>query len=83
MTVRNGTARSRPPRRNHGEQLKDEVYRQMFRLEEGRPGAGQDRSAAFGPPWAANRDMLVFCFGDTQFLYSSIFRSNAWHAFLD
>ncbi len=54
MTVRNGTARSRPPRRNHGEQLKDEVYRQMFRLEEGRPGAELDLTIALLRAWLAS-----------------------------
>ncbi|MDP9050863.1 MAG: hypothetical protein M3O31_09115 [Acidobacteriota bacterium] len=39
MTARKCAPRSSNTRRNHGEQLKDEVYRQMFRLEAGRPGA--------------------------------------------
>ncbi|MGA3161970.1 MAG: hypothetical protein ABSC77_12205 [Terracidiphilus sp.] len=34
-----GPARQGKPRLNHGERVKDEVYRQMFRLEERRPGA--------------------------------------------
>ena len=54
MTLRQGTARSRPPRRNHGEQLKDEVYRQMFRLEEGRPGAELDLTIALLRAWIAS-----------------------------
>lgn len=39
MTQRKAVARSKKPLRNQGGQLKDEVYCQMFRLEEGRPGA--------------------------------------------
>jgi hypothetical protein len=54
MTVRKGTARSRPPRRNHGEQLKDEVYRQMFRLEAGRSGAELDLTIALLCAWLAS-----------------------------
>ena len=54
MTVRNSTTRSRPPRRNHGEQFKDEVYRQMFRLEAGRPGAELDLTIALLRAWLAS-----------------------------
>jgi hypothetical protein len=54
MTVRNSTTRSRPPRRNHGEQLKDEVYRQMFRLEAGRSGAELDLTIALLRAWLAS-----------------------------
>jgi hypothetical protein len=40
MTPRNALVRSNKSSRNQGEdELKDEVYRQMFRLEERRPGA--------------------------------------------
>lgn len=39
MTVRKGLPRPACPRPLRGERLKDEVYRQMFRLEERRPGA--------------------------------------------
>ena len=53
MTVRKDTIRSRPPRRNHDEQLKDEVYRQMFRLEEGRPGAELELAIALLRGWLA------------------------------
>jgi hypothetical protein len=60
MTVRKDTARSRSPRRNHGEQLKDEVYRQMFRLEEGRPGAELELAIALLRGWlASNSDSGV------------------------
>jgi hypothetical protein len=38
MTPRKAVVRSNRPSRNQGDQLKDEVYRQMFRLEESRPG---------------------------------------------
>jgi hypothetical protein len=54
MTVCKGTARSRPPRRNHGEQLKDEVYRQMFRLEAGRPGAELNLTIVLLRAWLAS-----------------------------
>jgi len=54
MTLRKGTAQSRPPCRNHGEQLKDEVYRQMFRLEEGRSGAELDLTIALLRAWLAS-----------------------------
>jgi hypothetical protein len=53
MTVRKDTIRSRPPRRNHDEQLKDEVYRQMFRLEAGRPGAELALTIALLRGWLA------------------------------
>jgi hypothetical protein len=53
MTVRKDTIRSRPPRRNHDEQLKDEVYRQMFRLEAGRPGAELELAIALLRGWLA------------------------------
>jgi hypothetical protein len=39
MTVRKGVARTAGPRHIRGERIKDEVYRQMFLLEERRPGA--------------------------------------------
>ena len=54
MTECKGTARSKPPRRNHGEQLKDEVYRQMFRLEAGRSGAELDLTIALLRAWIAS-----------------------------
>jgi hypothetical protein len=53
MTVRKDTARSRSPRRNHGQRLKDEVYRQMFRLEAGRPGAELELAIALLRGWLA------------------------------
>jgi len=39
MTVPKDVVRPASPRRIRGERIKDEVYRQMFRLEERRPGA--------------------------------------------
>jgi hypothetical protein len=39
MTALKGLARQGKPKLNHGGRAKDEVYRQMFRLEERRPGA--------------------------------------------
>ena len=54
MTVRKDTIRSRPPSRNHDEQLKDEVYRQMFRLEAGRSGAELDLTIALLRAWLAS-----------------------------
>lgn len=39
--------------RNQGEQLKDEVYRQMFRLEERRPGAEMGLALALVRAWLA------------------------------
>ena len=39
MTVRKGATRSSNPRGSHDDKIKDEVYRQMFRLEAGRQDA--------------------------------------------
>ena len=41
-------------RRNPGERLKDEVYRQMFRLEAGREGATLDLAIALLRAWLAS-----------------------------
>jgi len=51
MTSRKAVARSSEPCRNQGEQLKDEVYRQMFRLEESRPGAEVGLALALARAW--------------------------------
>lgn len=51
MTARKTATRSRSPRRAHGERLKDEVYRQMFRLEASRPGAELDLALALLRGW--------------------------------
>jgi hypothetical protein len=47
------TARMGKPRLNHCERAKDEVYRQMFRLEESRPGAEMALSLALLRAWLA------------------------------
>jgi hypothetical protein len=38
-------------RRNQSDDLKDEVYRQMFRLEAGRPGAASQLAVALLRAW--------------------------------
>ena len=53
MTVRKAATRSSNTRRYHGERLKDEVYRQMFRLEAGRPGADMALAIALLRGWLA------------------------------
>ena len=53
MTPRKALTRSRKSSRNQGEQLKDEVYRQMFRLEESRPGAEMGLALALLCAWLA------------------------------
>ena len=45
MTPRKAAVRSNKSFRNQSDQLKDDVYRQMFRLEESRPGAGQSQES--------------------------------------
>lgn len=54
MTVRKSD--SRPARLRHcrGERIKDEVYRQMFRLEESRPGAEVGLALALLRAWLAS-----------------------------
>jgi hypothetical protein len=67
MKPRKPLVASRKPGRNQGEKLKDEVYRQMFRLEEDRPGAEMGLALALLRAWLAadsrpgsaeNRDWL-------------------------
>jgi len=53
MTPRKGAVSSNKPSRNQGDQLKDEVYRQMFRLEESRPGAEMGLALALVRAWLA------------------------------
>jgi hypothetical protein len=53
MTPRKAVVRSNKPCRNQGGQLKDEVYRQMFRLEERRPGAEMGLALALVRAWLA------------------------------
>ncbi len=49
-----GTLRTAPvPRLRRSEQVKDEVYRQMFRLEASRPGAEMDLALALLRAWQA------------------------------
>ena len=54
MTPRNALVRPKKSSRNQGEQLKDEVYRQMFRLEESRPGAEMGLALALLRAWLAS-----------------------------
>lgn len=54
MTARNGATRSNNSHRKKGEHLKDEVYRQMFRLEANRPGADLDLAIALLRAWIAS-----------------------------
>lgn len=53
MTVRKGVPRPPRPRQLRGERLKDEVYRQMFRLEERRSGAEIGLALALLRAWLA------------------------------
>ena len=53
MAQRKAATGSGNPRRNHGDKLKDEVYRQMFRLEASRPGADLDLAIALLRGWLA------------------------------
>ena len=53
MTVRRGAIRSPNPRRSLGDKIKDEVYRQMFRLEAGRKGADLALAVALLRGWVA------------------------------
>ena len=50
MTPRKAVGSNTSPR-NQGDQLKDEVYRQMFRLEENRPGAEMGLALALVRAW--------------------------------
>ncbi len=51
MVLRKAEAMSNQPRRNRGVQLKDEVYRQMFLLEERRSGAEIGLAVALLRAW--------------------------------
>ncbi|MDR3776438.1 MAG: hypothetical protein P4K97_06065 [Terracidiphilus sp.] len=53
MTARNAAIQPRNSRRKSSEQLKDEVYRQMFRLEANRQGADLDLAIALLRAWIA------------------------------
>jgi hypothetical protein len=54
MAVRKGATRSSDLRRSHGDKIKDEVYRQMFRLEAGRQGADLALAIALLRGWVAS-----------------------------
>lgn len=54
MTQQKATSRSRNPHRNLGDELKDEVYRQMFRLEANRAGADLNLAIALLHGWLAS-----------------------------
>ncbi|MDR3750813.1 MAG: hypothetical protein P4K94_04935 [Terracidiphilus sp.] len=51
MTMQKCATSSGTAHRNHSEYLKDEVYRQMFRLEAHRPGADRDLAVALLRAW--------------------------------
>ena len=51
MTARKGVTRPANPRDNRDERTKDEVYRQMFRLEECRAGAETGLALALLRAW--------------------------------
>jgi hypothetical protein len=53
MTAGMGIPRVAHPRQLRGERLKDEVYRQMFRLEEGYPGAEMGLALVLLRAWLA------------------------------
>ena len=53
MTARKGVTQTASPRHMRGERIKDEVYRQMFRLEESRPGAEMGLALALLRAWLA------------------------------
>ena len=52
-TARQGVTRPANPRHSRDERAKDEVYRQMFRLEEGRAGAETGLALALLHAWLA------------------------------
>jgi hypothetical protein len=51
MTARKTTGRRTASRPVRGERIKDEVYRQMFLLEESRPGAAMGLAVALLRAW--------------------------------
>jgi hypothetical protein len=51
MTERKGVTRLGNSRNNRGARVKDEVYRQMFRLEESRPGSEMGLALALLYAW--------------------------------
>ncbi len=53
MNARKSVARLHGSRPDRGNRLKDEVYRQMFRLEESRPGAEMGLALALLRAWVS------------------------------
>jgi hypothetical protein len=53
MTARQSVPGPDSSRHVRGERIKDEVYRQMFRLEENRPGAAMGLALALLRAWMA------------------------------
>lgn len=53
MTTRKRSARPESSPQVRGERIKDEVYRQMFRLEEGRAGSETSLAVALLRAWLA------------------------------
>jgi len=58
MTERKRTAQTGSHRERKLNQLKDEVYRQMFRLEAKRPGSETDLAIALLRAWIASESTL-------------------------
>lgn len=54
MTARKNNSSQAALSPHRGERVKDEVYRQMFRLEAHRPGAEMDLSVALLRAWVAS-----------------------------
>lgn len=54
MTAQKAAIRQGKARQGRGEHLKDEVYRQMFRLEAGRAGAETELAIALLRAWLAS-----------------------------
>ena len=54
MSPLKGAVRSRKTHRSQSDQLQDEVYRQMFRLEESRPGSELGLALALLRAWLAS-----------------------------
>jgi hypothetical protein len=61
MKMRNGGVRSGNLQPVRGERVKDEVYRQMFKLEESRPGAETGLALALLHAWLAADSNPVCC----------------------
>jgi hypothetical protein len=59
MTARKSASRPASSRHVRGERVKDEVYRQMFLLEESRPGAEMGLALALLRAWLAADSKLA------------------------